>query len=347
MNTKERSLTEQTKHAEGKYGGFSFGGQYPDGVVVHNPLPAGTVFPNGAKAALLLTFDVEGNYGNGIGDIELEIANYKRLCERLIENKIVATFNIVGKMAEEHGPKFIEWMFEAGCEAASHGYVHDMNKRYGGDKVYAGHYGPKENIEQIRDGIEAINKIRPNCVRGLRLPYGHFNEYTYDAMEQFGVTWSSNVGIDDFIVPGQGFGGAPFQMQLGDKLYPIVEIPLDSQTYDWAIWMADEDANGEFVKAVRSYCSLKNVPFDRTPKGAVAVWQRRMLDGIENQTVFTLLCHPINLTVKSNLWSDPIEEFAFPIIDQLGQFQRSGEAWVCTCTQLAEFYRQKMKDNSK
>ena len=344
MNPQEQSLVGNVKHAEGKYGGFSFGGQEPEGVTVCNPLPAGTVFPNGARAAILLTFDVEGNYGNGVGDVEREVANYQRICNRLSENQISATFNVVGRMAEDYGPEFVEWMVDSGCEVASHGYVHDMNKRYGGNRVYAGHYGPRENLEQIRDGIEALNKIRPDVVRGARLPYGHFNEYTYEAMEQYGLAWSSLVGIDDFNNPGQGFGNDPFQMKLGDRIYPIVEIPMDSQTFDWPIWIADEKANRTFVQAVRNYCELRNIPFERTPRGAVRIWRQRVLDTIERQTVFTLCCHPINLTVKGRDWSDPVTEFIFPIIDLLGCFQREGKAWICTCNQLAQLYRQVTKE---
>jgi len=342
VSKKERPLVEEVKHAEGRYGGFSFGGQQPDGVVVHNQLPNGTVFPNGAKAAVLLTFDVEGNYGNGTGDIEIEIANYKRICKRLMAGEIPATFNVVGKMAEDYGPEFVEWMFDADCEVASHGYVHDLNKLYGGSKAYSGHYGPKENLKQVKDGIGAIDKIRPNTVRGIRLPYGHFNEYTYDAMEELGLAWSSNVGIDDFIVKGQGFGSAPFQMQLGDKLYRIVEIPLDSQTYDWSIWVADEKTNGIFIEAVRAYCNLRGIPFERTPKGAVVVWRQRIKDAIEEETVFTLLCHPNNLALRSDRWNDAVTEFLFPIIDHLSELHKDGIIWVCTCGQLADFYQQEI-----
>jgi len=339
----QRRLVENLTRAVGNFGGFSFGGQHPQGVTVHKPLPAGTVFPNGAKAAILMTFDVEGNYGNGIGDIHLEIANYKRICTKLEEDNIAATFNVVGKMAEDHGPEFVQWMLEAGCEVASHGYWHDMNKHYGGDKIYAGHYGSKENHEQISKGVDAINKICPDTVHGVRIPYGHFNEFTYDAMEQLSLDWASNVGIDDFIVPQQGFGNAPFRMQLGDKIYPVVEIPLDSQTFDWSVWMADEKSNETFVKAVRAYCEIKNIPFVRTPQTAAAIWKQRIADTIENETVFTLVCHPTNLAVKDKRWSDPVEEFLFPVIEQLGRFHRQRKAWVCTCAQLAEFYWSVMK----
>ena len=343
MQNEEFSLVESAKPQVGQYGGFSFGGVHPVGVTAHRPLPHGTVFPNGAKAALLMTFDVEGNYGNGIGDLAREIENYQRICTALAENGVPATFNVVGKMAQEHGPDFVNWMLDADCEVAPHGYVHDMNKRYGGDRVYAGHYGPKENAEQVRDGIDAINAVRPGIVRGIRLPYGHFNEYSYDAIADAGLAWSSNLGIDDFLTPGQGFGPAPFQMKIGGKLYPIVEIPLDSQTYDWCVWIADEQANSAFVQAVRTYCQKHHIEFERTPAGAVAVWQQRMTDAIETETTFTLLCHPTNLAVSSDRWGDPVDEFLLPVIDQLGQLHRTGQAWVCTCNQLTDFYWQTMK----
>lgn len=339
MKNQERSLIENTRHASGKYGGFSFGGSHPEGVKVHNPLKKGFTFPNGAKAALLLTFDVEGNYGNGIGSIDLEIANYERICERLEANGIPATFNIVGKMIEDYGSDFAQRMLTGGSEIAPHGYVHDLNKQYGGDKVYAGHYGQVENHTQINKGVQVIEKHFPGKVKGYRLPYGHFNEYSYNAIEDAKLQWTSHLGIDDFIHPNNGFGTQPFQIGLGNKIYDIVEIPLDSQTYDWAIWMADENANKQFVDAVRSYCQSRGISFVRTPEGGVTIWRQRMLEAIESQSVFTLLCHPINLAIKNAVWGDPLEQFLFPVIDLLGELYRTKKAWVCTCGQMTDFYK--------
>jgi peptidoglycan/xylan/chitin deacetylase (PgdA/CDA1 family) len=331
MKDEERSLVGNIKHASGKYGGFSFGGCQPDGVKVHNPLRKGIEFPNGAKSALLLTFDVEGNYGNGTGSEDLEIANYDRICTRLEARGIPATFNIVGKMIEDRGPNFVQRMLEGGSEIAPHGYVHDLNKRHGGDKVYAGHYGPVENTMQINDGVRAIEKNISVTVKGYRLPYGHFNEHSYDAIEGAGLQWTSHVGID--------YGTQPFQIGLGNKKYNLVEIPLDSQTFDWPIWIADEKTDKSFVDAVRAYCQSRNIEFERTPECGMTIWRQRMFEAIENQSVFTLLCHPINLAVKNTAWRDPLEQFLFPVIDLLGELNHSKKAWVCTCAQMTEFYR--------
>jgi peptidoglycan/xylan/chitin deacetylase (PgdA/CDA1 family) len=337
----QKSLLEPTQYHLGQFGGFSFGGQSPNGVTVRAPLPAGTIFLNGAKTAILLTFDVEGTYGNGQGDMPLEVANYKRICEKLRAAAVPATFNVLGQMADEQGPEFVQWMFEANCEVATHGYWHELDKVFEKDKVYAGHYGFDVNMEQIKRGIDAINKIKPDSVKGIRLPYGYFNEFTYQAIEELNLQWTSNVGIDDFIVPGQGYGSSPFLFQLGEREFNIVEIPLDSQTYDWSIWAADKISNKTFVNAVNSYCQSKNLKCERTPKGAVKIWKQRIDDAISEQTIFTLLCHPINLTATNSSWSDPVEEFLFPVIEHLGELAKQNKIWACSCNALAEYYLQK------
>jgi hypothetical protein len=205
--------------------------------------------------------------------------------------------------------------------------------------VYAGDYGPAENNLQVTEGIRAIENKFPNAVKGYRLPYGHFNEYSYDAIEGSGLQWTSNVGIDDFIHPGNGYGTQPFQIGLGNKTYKLVEIPLDSQTFDWSIWVASEKTDKSFVDAVRAYCHSRNIRFIRTPGGGLAIWRQRMMEAIEDQSVFTFLCHPINLTIKNAAWGDPLEQFLFPVIDLMGELSRGKNAWVCTCAQMAAFYR--------
>jgi hypothetical protein len=131
----------------------------------------------------------------------------------------------------------------------------------------------------------------------------------------------------------------PFFMKLGDREFDVVEIPLDSQTYDWSIWVADEKENRPFVQAVRRYCAARKIPFRRTPAGAVWVWRQRVLDTVDSGGIFTLLCHPINLTILSEGWGDPVEEFLYPLIDMLAGLQGEGKIWVCTCAELADFYR--------
>ncbi|MCD6364822.1 MAG: hypothetical protein J7M14_03015, partial [Planctomycetes bacterium] len=248
----------------------------------------------------------------------------------------------LGKMVEEQGAAFVREMVGSGSEVATHGYTHDMRELGDGEHIYAGHYGLDANAANVRRGVEALRAAGAPAVRGMRLPYAHFNEFSYDAMEQASLEWASNVGIDDYIVEGQGFGGQPFRITLGDKTYALVEIPLDTQTFDWPIWIATRESNGAMVDAVAKYCRLHSIAFERSPAGAVGVWRRRVEDTIADEGVFTLLCHPINLAVSSENWGDPVDEFLLPVIDMLGEYHRGGLAWVCTCGQMADFYLQAM-----
>src|SRR5690606_29498273 len=93
----------------------------------------------------------------------------------------------------------------------------------------------------------------------------------------------------------------------------------------------------------RRYCASRNIPFERTPRGGVEIWRRRMQDTIERGEVFPLLCHPINLAVADPRWDDPLEEFLFPVIDHLARLQEEGLAWVCTCADIADVYLKTMR----
>jgi len=343
MSTDERPLIEEVSHREGRCGGFCFGGARPERVEATAPLPEGITFPNGARAAFLLTFDVEGTYGNGTGNLGLEIANYERICARLRANHIPATFFVVGQMAEEHGKRFLPWMEASGSEVGCHGYVHDLNRRYGGDRVYAGHYGERENREQVEDGLRALNRLLHAPVRGFRLPYGHFNEYSYAAIAAAGITYASHMNIESSYAGRFGFGPRPFRPVFDGQPSTLVEIPLDSETYDWAIWIADAQANRAFVEAARNGAAALGLELERTPRGAAALWMQRLDSVVSRASIFTFLCHPTNLALTRPGWGDPVETFLFPVIDRLGALAREGAAWVCTGAQMADFYTEAMR----
>ncbi len=329
-------ITATATVRNGCCGGSSFFGR-PVGVEAVEPLPLPATFPNGARAAVMMTYDVEGFYGNGSGSEALEIRNYSRLAERLTALGLKATFNVVGRMAEEKGPEFVRILHQAGMELATHGYDHEMNRAADGF-TYHGHYGLKENLEDLGRGVEAIQAITGIPVRGVRLPYGHFNEHSYRAMERLGLAWASNMEIDNFIHPECAFGPAPFRPVIGGKVCDIVEIPLDSQTYDWAMWVAD-GKNPSFVERVNAFMQSRGLHAPRTPAGAVTVWEERIRATVESQSVFTLLCHPINLTVRSERWSgDPVDDFMFKVFDRLAELQKARKLWVPTCSEMAEFY---------
>ena len=62
-----------------------------------------------------------------------------------------------------------------------------------------------------------------------------------------------------------------------------------------------------------------------------------MFESTDDQSVFTLLCHPINLAINNVAWIDPLEQFLIPALDLLGELNQTKKAWVCTCAQMTAF----------
>ena len=336
MSRAERNIAADASPRNGQWGGSSFFGKNPLGLKAGRTMTLPVVFPNRARAAVLLTFDCEGTYGNGAGDMAVEIANYFRICEQLEKLRLKATFHVVGLMAQERGPDFVRRIHTAGSEVASHGHWHDLF-RFGKYPCH-GHYGPDENLQSMKQSKDTLQQIIRAEIRGVRIPYGHFNEHTYDAIAAAGYAWTSNVAGENILDPSQGYGPAPFMPVLGGKAYPFVEIPLDADTYDWALWMADEN-NPSFIRRVHLYAEQRKIPLARTPAGAAAVWAQRIRETVEGNSVFTLLCHPINLAVASEKWRDPVAEFLFPVFAELARRQDAGQLWVPTCSEIADYFR--------
>lgn len=333
MDEGQRDLIAIGALRHGEFGGSSFFGANPHGLTAESALSLPRTFPNGAQAAVLMTFDVEGGYGNGESDTAVEVENYSRICERLNKLGLKATFHVVGKMAEEHGPGFVRTMHECGSEVASHGYVHDLTIDAG--YPFHGQYGIEINRDSIHRSCAILTDIIGEPVSGIRLPYGHLNEHSYEAIEEEGLVWVSNVSIEDYQNPELGYGCAPFRPVIDGRPYNFVEVPLDSQTYDWSVWIADE-SNAAFIERVRAFTEREGIPFERTPSGAVVIWRAQIERAIRNSACFTLLCHPINLAVESERWGDPVEEFLFPVFDILATRQDAGDIWVPTCSEIAD-----------
>jgi len=323
---------------EGVVGGSTIGGGPIAGFEQVDPLRPGAVFPNGARSAILFTYDVEGCYGNGTGSEAEEIANYFTLTAAHARHGVKATYNVVGKMAEDHGGDFVAAMMDSGAEVATHGYLHDMQGIPG--RVYHGHYGRDAVKRDIEMGVRALEKIPGLTVNGCRLPYGHFNNYCYDLFEEFGFRWTSNTGILDIdnYEDGPRFCSNPSRVRVAGKLYPLVEIPLDGTTYDWAILVADED-NPDYVASVHAFVRQRGLAgFTRTPEGAAMIWKELIRTAVEKEIVFTLLCHPINLTVDKGWAASALEDFLIEVVRHAAALQEAGTIWCPNCSELADYY---------
>jgi peptidoglycan-N-acetylglucosamine deacetylase len=178
--------------------------------------------PNGVQAALLISFDVDAEtmwtskdprnadrpavLSHGRYDIEVGLP---LILDMLDRNELCATFFVPGWVADNH-PAAIEQLHARGHEIAHHGYLHDG--MHGADRAY--------ELEVIRQGITALEKITGTRPLGYRSPMYEINLHTWDLLRDEGFLYSSN--MMDSIWPYLHDGGPQ----------PLVELPVQ--------WMLDD-----------------------------------------------------------------------------------------------------------
>jgi peptidoglycan-N-acetylglucosamine deacetylase len=206
-------------------------------------LPA---WPNGAQAAVSLTFDVDAE-SPWLG-VSLEtggpsaVREYNRLTtlsagrfgvdrglprilELLAEHKIPATFYVPGHTAEQH-PAAIEGIVEAGHEVAHHGHLHLRTDRV----------APSAQREEIEQGLVALE----NCVGrpvGYRSPAWELTPATFDALCEYGFEYDSSLMGDD----------RPYIACLGER--ELVELPVHWSLDDWPYFSFFNNAGGVLMDA--------------------------------------------------------------------------------------------------
>lgn len=182
-------------------------------------------WPAGHRAAVVLTFDVDGEYGvmtdHGPDDwywrsqaaYDLE-AGVWRILELLADFDVGATFCWVGRAAEDR-PDAVRAAHEGGHEIACHGWDH---REYTGLDDDA----QRQDILRTREVIEGITGERP---AGHKTPGWRFNERTVPILQELGFRWNMDLASADL----------PFLMRPVPGAEPVVQLPpsrtLDDYTF--------------------------------------------------------------------------------------------------------------------
>lgn len=185
---------------------------------MHKRLP----LPDGVQAALLISFDVDAEtmwtskdprnanhpavLSHGRYDIEVGLP---LILDMLDRQELRATFFVPGWVADNH-PAAIAQLHERGHELAHHGYLHDG--MHGAERVH--------ELDVIRQGITALEKITGTRPLGYRSPMYEINPHTWGLLRDEGFLYSSN--MMDSIWPYLHDGGSE----------PLVELPVQ--------WMFDD-----------------------------------------------------------------------------------------------------------
>lgn len=105
-----------------------------------------------------------------------------RILETLEKNEVKITFFIVGEWAEKY-PEAVKKIYEAGHEIGTHSNTHPHVEQLSAEK----------NLEEIKLGIEKLQKITGEQTRLYRTPYGEYNDIVINTARENGyytIQWN-------------------------------------------------------------------------------------------------------------------------------------------------------------
>ena len=182
-------------------------------------------WPSGHRAALVLSFDVDAEYGiinaNGPDDwfwrsqarYDLD-AGIWRILTILGDFDVSGTFCWVGRAAEDR-PDAVRAAHDGGHEIATHGWDHRHYTPMTADEQRA-------DLDRTRAALQGITGTRPI---GHKTPGWRFNEQTVPVLQDLGFRWNMDVASADL----------PYLMRPDPNGPPLVQLPpsrlWDDYTY--------------------------------------------------------------------------------------------------------------------
>ncbi|GIW53267.1 MAG: hypothetical protein KatS3mg081_2622 [Gemmatimonadales bacterium] len=259
-------------------------------------------WPNGARVAVLLSFDVDnetialrfgeptigalsqGEYGARVG--------LRRVVELLDRYQIPATFFIpaVSLMLNPHMADLIKR--SGRHEFAVHGWIHELNSTLPAD------------VERrlLVQAIDTLTKLTGQRPVGYRAPSWNFSPNTLGIIRELGFLYESSMMADD----------RPYELLHNGEPTGIVELPVE--------WILDD-------------APLLNPQGDRysSPREVLQVYIDEFDRAYEEGTMFLLTMHPHYIGHRSRI----------VILEELIRHIRSkGNVWWATHRQAAEYVKQ-------
>jgi peptidoglycan/xylan/chitin deacetylase (PgdA/CDA1 family) len=203
----------------------------------------GIKWPNGAKCAACLTFDMDADslvhieYPND-GNRRVSAISMLRYGPRVAVPRIVESYRQLGirqtffipAWCIEQYPEAVETILKGGHEVAHHSYIHE------------------NPLEQTREdeahwldvGIEIIKRVTGKAPRGWRAPLYNFSDNSLDLLLERGFKYDSSLmGADiPYVLKSRRNGGE------------LVEIPGHWGVDDWPQWVQSMDLH--YMMPVRS-----------------------------------------------------------------------------------------------
>ncbi|EPX80351.1 polysaccharide deacetylase family protein [Salipiger mucosus] len=263
------------------------------------------LWPNGARCAVMLTFDFDAETlwlsrdpanARKPGVLSQGIYGARRgvpeILKVLKSHGLPATFYVPGWTAETY-PDRIHAILEAGHEIGHHGYLHE----------WIDPSQPEAEREAFEKGLEALDRVAGIVPTGYRSPAGETSPNLITMIERYGLLYDSSLMTDI----------EPYRHVLEDGAPGPVELP-------WH-WSSDDAPHMMF--AIQSPRAIRN-------NDEVFTLWRDEFDAIrEMGGLFNLVMHPqfIGRPARLALLHRMIEHI-----------EASGDAWIATGDQVARHW---------
>ncbi len=221
-------------------------------------------WPNGARVAVLLSFDVDNETTQGLRTGEISIGPLSRgqygsrvalprVLDLLDEQDVPATFFFPAwslKLAPEQADQIqASGMHEIGV----HGWIHETNTAIDGETE-------ARLVRQATDTIEEITGTRPI---GYRAPSWNHSPSTLSIIREMGFIYESSLMADD----------RPYELMQSGQPTGVVELPVE--------WILDDAPL--FNPLGQRYMN---------PRDVLEVWIDEFEVAWEERTMFLLTMHP-------------------------------------------------------
>jgi len=267
--------------------------------MIKNPVP----WPNGAKCAACITFDMDADSilhlehpSDSISRVSaISMMRYgpevavPRILETYRRLEIRQTFFVPAWCIEQY-PAAVEAMVADGHEVGHHGYIHENPRGAGRD----------EEAYWLERGIEIIERHTGQRPRGWRAPLYNFSNHSADLLIEQGFLYDASLMGDDI----------PYVLKTDEG--ELIELPSHWGLDDWPPFVHSMDldymmpiqAPSRGVQAFREefdaqweYCGLWVGVWHPFATGRLARW-------LEVEKLITYMRE------KGGVWFAPMEEIA-------------------------------------
>ncbi len=260
------------------------------------------VWPNGARVAVCLSFDVDNELLQRANPlpVPLSVGEYgattslPRILDLLERHQVPATFFIPAMGVMLHPEMVPAILARGGHEIGVHGWVHEFWPAVG---------DTAKEQRFLDRSIEYLTKATGKRPAGVRAPGSGFGPQTFDLIRKAGFLYDSSLLAAD----------EPYEITSNGQPSGVIELPISEVGNDYVYY--GETANGSLP----------------SPEAVLAIYKAEFDLAFQERTMFVLTQHPHVGGRRSRIVQ----------LDRLIAYIKSkNDVWFATMEQVANYVKQ-------